>query len=45
MDARDIIGLLIGAGLLDVKTGKVDVDKLGGGEGDNQRGKQHSGDE
>ena len=27
MDARDVVGLLISTGALDVKTGKVDVDK------------------
>jgi len=31
MDARDVIGLLIGAGVLDVKTGAVNLSKLAKG--------------
>mgnify|MGYP006923243869 CR=1 FL=1 len=46
MDARSVIALMISTGLLDVKTGAVNLSKLTkGGEDDNQRGKQHSGDE
>ena len=46
MDARDVVGLLISTGALDVKTGAVNLSKLTkGGEDDNQRDKQHSGDE
>ena len=30
MNVRDVIGLLISTGVLDVKTGKVDADKLRG---------------
>ena len=43
MDARDIIGLLIGAGLLDVRTGAVNLSKLTKGGVDNERGQQDNG--